>query len=1055
MADSDVRIQIQIDSKTGEARIEAMGDKMQSMGKKGKTAFEKITDPAKTLYTKLTSIQGIATTLAASFGAWKIYDVTMDAVHAASDFNETLSKTKTIFEDQNASMLAWSESSAEAFGLSQEEALAYASTLGDMYDKLGAGTEVAATNSKQMIALAADLASFNNEADGAGRVLTAMESAFRGEYDAVQKYIPTITAATVEQKALAMSGKDTKDELTALDKALAAQTIMMEDAGKAVGDFSRTSGEAANQERILEAQIRDMETAIGSGLLPMYSDVITDINQWIKENDQLIEQDIPAIMGGIATAIQGVAGATSSAVSLISNFGKGLAELANSVQGLGDSKDKSIWQRLGFTQTDEQKADWEQTKRQLEGMALSAQELATALENAMPDSYEDYGSWADSLGIVGTGLDNVGDSADETKDKINALTTAVNKNAEAWGGTYDIDYGYSEVQAAIDNATNAQNNAALATKKNIELQNDLADAVDDTYSDWQDSANYTTQFVSDEVQDMLDAEEEAARLATEFNVAKGEQSRLDIALTGETLDATLSRMEQDHHDATTNMANDWSVWATDLVEAMDVEFFDPTTGEINSLGDIWDQVWADMANDLVNKYLVDIGIYIAEAAASWGSTISEALSGSLSSFTEAVSDAYEWVSGWFHTGEWDADEVIAWIKEGEMVVPEYLADIIRDKYGGFEEFASDLVDSQESGVSDTLQDLWDYVMADEKAASLLGMGLVAGGMTYDDTSGVSYLDVDAYDAASLIAAAFQGLTDLGETYSYDQSSPVFSQFEGDVQNLYATGPSENNTIDPTTGQAYNPDDYRSPTVQDLKDWMSGDYMAEQAGINTDSWAYKVGNWLGIGYTGSILGSSLVGQLTGAILDTLYGEVIDSLAENEGRVGDWAREQQQQRQWDNPKYNKELDAYDWSTWGSEGDPGASGPAARPDGIATGDFESDFGDEAYGAGGLATKASIFGEMGPEWAVPTYEPERSNFLRDVGADPSLIASEIVNQLSGLTGGSNQPIQFNLAIDVAGSEFFSEVKTIAKDQADKVTRIKARRPMGNRPLSRAWSPR
>jgi len=39
---------------------------------------------------------------------------------------------------------------------------------------------------------------------------------------------------------------------------------------------------------------------------------------------------------------------------------------------------------------------------------------------------------------------------------------------------------------------------------------------------------------------------------------------------------------------------------------------------------------------------------------------------------------------------------------------------------------------------------------------------------------------------------------------------------------------------------------------------------------------------------------------------------------------------------------------------------------------------------GSGGLTSQASIAGEIGPEWVVPTYEPQRSKFLKDVGVDP-----------------------------------------------------------------------
>ena len=55
-----------------------------------------------------------------------------------------------------------------------------------------------------------------------------------------------------------------------------------------------------------------------------------------------------------------------------------------------------------------------------------------------------------------------------------------------------------------------------------------------------------------------------------------------------------------------------------------------------------------------------------------------------------------------------------------------------------------------------------------------------------------------------------------------------------------------------------------------------------------------------------------------------------------------------------------------------------------------------------GGLFSSPTIMAEHGPEWAVPTYEPERSRFLKDVGADPDKLAAAIVKKVGGRSGGN-----------------------------------------------------
>ena len=190
-----------------------------------------------------------------------------DIISGASDLSETLSKSNTIFGDQAKAIETWAGTAAKAFGQSKQGALDAAATFGNLFVQLGTGRDEAAKMSTQMVELASDFASFHN-ADPTD-VIESMTAAFRGEFDAVQKYVPTINAAAVEQQALKMGLAATTKELTAQDKALATQALLMEGAGAAVGDFAKTSDGLANRQRILSAQFQDTKDKIGMALLPI------------------------------------------------------------------------------------------------------------------------------------------------------------------------------------------------------------------------------------------------------------------------------------------------------------------------------------------------------------------------------------------------------------------------------------------------------------------------------------------------------------------------------------------------------------------------------------------------------------------------------------------------------------------------------------------------------------------------------------------------------------------------------------------------------------------
>lgn len=194
------------------------------------------------------------------------------SVQAASDLNESLSKSNTIFEQNGRAVERWASGAAEAFGQSKQGALENAASFGNMFRQMEFGIQPATRMSKSMVELASDFASFHN-AD-ITEVLQAQQAAFRGEYDAVQRFVPTINAAAVETKALAMTGKENASQLTAQEKALATYKLMLDGAGKAMGDFDRTAGGAANQQRILAAQLENLQASVGAILLPALQQVV-------------------------------------------------------------------------------------------------------------------------------------------------------------------------------------------------------------------------------------------------------------------------------------------------------------------------------------------------------------------------------------------------------------------------------------------------------------------------------------------------------------------------------------------------------------------------------------------------------------------------------------------------------------------------------------------------------------------------------------------------------------------------------------------------------------
>jgi hypothetical protein len=235
-----------------------------------------------------------------------------DSITKASDLNETVNKSNIVFGESAGVITKWAENAAKAFGLSRQEAIESAATIGNMFKQLGSTSGDAAKFSEQTVQLAADLASFHNVAGGTPEVLHAMEAAFRGEYREIQRYIPILNAANVAQEAMRETGKTNEKALTDQDKAIATLTIALRGAGAAQGDFARTADDLANKQRTLSKQWADLSADIGQSLLPLrkgfvsiLSDILTIVAPYAKRimssfadgiADGIVEYVVPAII---------------------------------------------------------------------------------------------------------------------------------------------------------------------------------------------------------------------------------------------------------------------------------------------------------------------------------------------------------------------------------------------------------------------------------------------------------------------------------------------------------------------------------------------------------------------------------------------------------------------------------------------------------------------------------------------------------------------------------------------------------------------------------------
>ena len=209
---------------------------------------------------------GIAAGAAVKFGA--------DSVASASLAQQSIGATETVFGKFADRVIKDSDKASTQFGLSANEYRENANLIGALFKNQGVASDELAGKTRNMIGTASDLA-----ATFGGTTKEAVESlgsAFKGEFDPLEKYGISLKASTVTAEASALAqqqyGKSLEDlsvkQQTAMKQQATANLIQKQSADSA-GAFARESDTLAHKQQVLAAQFENVKVKVGNVLLPL------------------------------------------------------------------------------------------------------------------------------------------------------------------------------------------------------------------------------------------------------------------------------------------------------------------------------------------------------------------------------------------------------------------------------------------------------------------------------------------------------------------------------------------------------------------------------------------------------------------------------------------------------------------------------------------------------------------------------------------------------------------------------------------------------------------
>lgn len=225
------------------------------------------------------------------------------AVKFASDYNESLNKVDVSFKSSSVQVKEFAKSSLESFGIAEGTALDMAASYGDMGTAMGLTTGEAAKMSTSLVGLAGDLASFKNISIDIAN--TAISAIFTGETESLKKLGIVMTEVNLKQFALNSGIKKTYETMSQAEKVQLRYNYILSVTKNSQGDFTRTQGGAANQMRIFTESLKQIGQQLGVVILPLFTKLITVVNEKIKAFTNLSEgtKTVIVVVAGLVAVI--------------------------------------------------------------------------------------------------------------------------------------------------------------------------------------------------------------------------------------------------------------------------------------------------------------------------------------------------------------------------------------------------------------------------------------------------------------------------------------------------------------------------------------------------------------------------------------------------------------------------------------------------------------------------------------------------------------------------------------------------------------------------------
>ena len=215
------------------------------------------------------SLKSMAVVAGSALAAVGVGQFFKESITQASDLGESINAVNKAYGDYAGDVLKLGGDVANRLGLSTVDFNAAAVRFSSFAERVvGKGGDVAGFVD-DLTTRAADFASVYNI--DVSEALQVFQSGLSGEAEPLKRFGINLLDSEVKAYAYANGIASVGSELTETQKTQARYGLLLESTNKTAGDFADTSDGLANSQRILSANLQNLQATVGQGLTPIFA----------------------------------------------------------------------------------------------------------------------------------------------------------------------------------------------------------------------------------------------------------------------------------------------------------------------------------------------------------------------------------------------------------------------------------------------------------------------------------------------------------------------------------------------------------------------------------------------------------------------------------------------------------------------------------------------------------------------------------------------------------------------------------------------------------------